>query len=419
MPRLPQPGSDEGQWGDILNDFLTQSHQSNGSLKAGVVGAPQLASQSVTTAALADDTITEAKLALAVRTKLNTTSTPGPKGDKGDKGDQGDEGPQGEQGIQGIQGVQGEPGAPGADGAKGDKGDKGDQGDPGTPGAAGEKGDKGDDGKSAYQIALDDGFVGTESQWLASLKGDQGDPGAPGADGEKGDKGDQGDPGTTSWDGLTDKPTTFAPTAHAHLAADISDSTTTGRALVTAADQAAARSAIGAGTSSLAIGTTAGTAAAGDHTHANYLPIKSGVSNLTHSINDSFARVNITDDGSNTHEWPDRLAFYFNGTRSGYFNEYGEIRARPAKVNTVAMRAMKWSGSSTVDIFQVSNSDNTQTYLGVGPTRVNVTLPIESDSNITTTGVVTASNISGNKVTASVTPPSSPAVGDIWVDMSV
>ena len=27
------------------------------------------------------------------------------------------------------------------------------------------------DGKSAYEIALDHGFVGTEEEWLASLKG--------------------------------------------------------------------------------------------------------------------------------------------------------------------------------------------------------------------------------------------------------
>lgn len=53
------------------------------------------------------------------------------------------------------------------------------------------------------------------------------------------------------------------PTAHTHTAAQISDSTTTGRALITAADAATARSAIGAGTgsSNLVIGTTAGTAA--------------------------------------------------------------------------------------------------------------------------------------------------------------
>lgn len=30
---------------------------------------------------------------------------------------------------------------------------------------------QGKDGKSAYQIALDNGFVGTEEEWLESLKG--------------------------------------------------------------------------------------------------------------------------------------------------------------------------------------------------------------------------------------------------------
>ena len=39
-------------------------------------------------------------------------------------------------------------------------------------GAGAIKGDKGDNGKSAYQIALDNGFVGTEAEWLASLKAD-------------------------------------------------------------------------------------------------------------------------------------------------------------------------------------------------------------------------------------------------------
>ena len=47
-------------------------------------------------------------------------------------------------------------------------------------GAAGEKGD---DGKSAYQIALDHGFIGTESEWLASLKGEKGDTGDTGSGG--------------------------------------------------------------------------------------------------------------------------------------------------------------------------------------------------------------------------------------------
>ena len=34
MARLPTPGGDDGTWGSILNDFLTQSLNSDGSLKA-------------------------------------------------------------------------------------------------------------------------------------------------------------------------------------------------------------------------------------------------------------------------------------------------------------------------------------------------------------------------------------------------
>lgn len=44
-------------------------------------------------------------------------------------------------------------------------------------------------GKSAYEIAKDEGYVGTEMQWIASLKGDKGDTGEQG---EKGDKGNAG-----------------------------------------------------------------------------------------------------------------------------------------------------------------------------------------------------------------------------------
>lgn len=42
MARLPLPGSDEGAWGQILNDFLIQSHASDGTLKAGVVNDTQI-----------------------------------------------------------------------------------------------------------------------------------------------------------------------------------------------------------------------------------------------------------------------------------------------------------------------------------------------------------------------------------------
>jgi hypothetical protein len=37
MARLPVPGSDENTWGDILNDYLSQSLNSDGTLKDGVV----------------------------------------------------------------------------------------------------------------------------------------------------------------------------------------------------------------------------------------------------------------------------------------------------------------------------------------------------------------------------------------------
>ena len=45
----------------------------------------------------------------------------------------------------------------------------------------GEKGDKGADGKSAYEVAVANGYTGTQAQWLASLKGADG---ANGKDGQ-------------------------------------------------------------------------------------------------------------------------------------------------------------------------------------------------------------------------------------------
>lgn len=46
------------------------------------------------------------------------------------------------------------------------------------------KGEDGDDGKSAYEIAVDNGFEGTEEEWLASLKGAKGDTGNVQVDGD-------------------------------------------------------------------------------------------------------------------------------------------------------------------------------------------------------------------------------------------
>jgi len=44
MARLPILGSDEGTWGDILNTFLTVSHDNSGNLKSGVVSDANISS---------------------------------------------------------------------------------------------------------------------------------------------------------------------------------------------------------------------------------------------------------------------------------------------------------------------------------------------------------------------------------------
>ena len=57
---------------------------------------------------------------------------------------------------------------------------------------------RGADGKSAYALAVENGFPGTLPEWLDSLKGekgDKGDKGDIGATGERGEKGDAGERG--------------------------------------------------------------------------------------------------------------------------------------------------------------------------------------------------------------------------------
>ena len=56
----------------------------------------------------------------------------------------------------------------------------------------GANGEKGTDGKSAYQIAVEQGYQGSESDWLSSLKGDKGEKGNTGAKGNPGQDGADG-----------------------------------------------------------------------------------------------------------------------------------------------------------------------------------------------------------------------------------
>lgn len=148
-----------------------------------------------------------------VRQELIDNGVKGPKGDTGEigpQGPQGERGPAGPQGIPGPQGPQGEPGENGKDGAPGIEGKQGPQGIQGEPGIQGpkgevgpvgpqgpigEKGDTGANGKSAFEIAKDNGFIGTEEEWLLSLKGPKGDIGEVGKEGPQGPIGPKGDQG--------------------------------------------------------------------------------------------------------------------------------------------------------------------------------------------------------------------------------
>ena len=117
-------------------------------------------------------------------------------------------GKQGEQGAQGEQGPAGINGENGADGKSAYE-IAVDNGYEGTvqEWLASLLGATGADGKSAYDIAVENGFTGTQTEWLASLigatgaQGDKGDKGDTGAQGEKGDKGDRGDAGAAGSNG--------------------------------------------------------------------------------------------------------------------------------------------------------------------------------------------------------------------------
>lgn len=75
MARLPIPGSDEGTWGEVLNDYLSQSLNADGTLKVASVSVDALQPESVNVSKIADGTITEAKLHTDVQDKLNVAAS--------------------------------------------------------------------------------------------------------------------------------------------------------------------------------------------------------------------------------------------------------------------------------------------------------------------------------------------------------
>ncbi len=206
MPRLPQPGGDNGNWGQILNDYLSAAHNPDGSLKPN----------SITTPLVTDGSITEVKLDSTVRSKLNAIAgqqgATGPMGATGPQGTQGSAGPvgaTGPQGIQGTPGVAGLQGATGTQGSQGIPGSTGSTGPAGTPGVAGPTGPVGPAGSTgatgptgstgATGPAGNDGADST----VPGPQGATGPQGPAGTSGETGATGPQGPRGTVGNAGAT------------------------------------------------------------------------------------------------------------------------------------------------------------------------------------------------------------------------
>jgi hypothetical protein len=322
MSRLPQPGLDSGTWGDILNDYLSVVHGSNGSLKAGIVQEAHLdaavRTKLNTAAGVPDDgSITEAKLSTQVQTKLNATS-----------------------GVASVNSQTGAVTLTKADVGLGNVDNTSDANKPvstATQTALSGKANLvhqhivGDvtglqaalDAKAttAHQHAIadvtslqaaldakaassslavvattgsyadllnkpvipqslsttDELTEGTTNLYFTAARAASAAPVQTVAGQTGAVTLAKADVGLGNVDNTSDanKPvsaatqtalTGKAPSVHTHTVSDISDSTVTGRSVVTATDAAGARAAIGAGISNLVIGTTAGTAKAGDYT---------------------------------------------------------------------------------------------------------------------------------------------------------
>lgn len=127
MARLPIPGSDQGSWGTILNEYLLEAHKVDGSIK--------------------DTYIPEAALSSAVQAKLNALA--GPTGATGPVG------------ATGVAGVAGPTGATGPTGAIGSSGATGSTGPVGATGPVGVAYTINAQSGTSYQLNLADagGFI--------------------------------------------------------------------------------------------------------------------------------------------------------------------------------------------------------------------------------------------------------------------
>lgn len=73
MTRLPTPGQDSGEWGDILNDFLGQAHTSTGAIKPGSVSKGDVGLGNVNNTSDTDKPVSAAAQT-ALNAKVNTSA---------------------------------------------------------------------------------------------------------------------------------------------------------------------------------------------------------------------------------------------------------------------------------------------------------------------------------------------------------
>lgn len=109
-------------------------------------------------------------------------------------------------------------GPQGERGPRGPQGDTGPRGVQGEPGKTGPRGPAGADGTMTFED-----LTTAQRESLRGPAGADGKPGPQGPRGPRGYTGETGPAGTTTWAGITDKPSKFPPSSHTHKSADIVD----------------------------------------------------------------------------------------------------------------------------------------------------------------------------------------------------
>ena len=211
MARLPQPGGDSGNWGQILNEFILQTHTADGALRSDALNTVIKAGSGVTiTQNTGANTLTLSSAsgtpgADGRNIELQTTGTHIQWRYVGDVNwtnlvalttITGPQGPAGADGATGAIGPQGPIGNTGATGPQGDTGPTGPQGATGNTGANGRNIEL-QTNTTHFQWRYVGDPTWTDLVALTLITGPQGPAGTNGADGATGPQGTTGTTGAT------------------------------------------------------------------------------------------------------------------------------------------------------------------------------------------------------------------------------